>query len=209
MKNYETVRVHPIFKRAMSYAEHFAGNLKNLGDSLGRDCFVEALDISATSRKGFSKRYKNDGMKNEDWFTFGAEVLAPVSGKVTSVYVNPITNTPGSYEQSKPSSITICREDGKNILLAHIQDPLLKEGEKVKEGQVIAYGGNNGPSRLPHVHIGAWKGEDCFQIEFDLYKMGELVKEVGEVFYVTGFTEQEYKEFMMKASNKDNVKEKS
>lgn len=205
MKSYESIRVYPIFNRAMAYVEHFGGNLTNPGDSLGRDCCVEALDMFATDRKGFLRQYKNEGLKNEDWYTFGAEVLAPISGKVTSVYINPVTNTPGSFNQtkaSKASSITISREDGINVLLAHIQDPLVKEGEEVKEGQVIAYGGNNGWSRSPHVHIGAWKGEECYQVEFDLYKMGDLVREVGEIFYVTGFTEEEYKEMMMKSSNK-------
>lgn len=199
MKNYERVKIYPIFNRAMSYLEHFAGNLSSLGDSLGRDCCVEAFDIFATDRT--LSKYKNDGSKNEDWYTFGAEVLAPISGTVTNVYINPVTNTPGSFEPSKASSITIAREDGVNVILAHIQNPLIKEGQEVKEGEVIAYGGNNGSSRSPHVHIGAWKGDEPLQIEFDLYKMGEIVKEVGEMFYVLGVTEEEYKEFMMKKSN--------
>lgn len=200
MKNYDRVRVYPIFKRVMTYGEHFAGNLISLGDSLGRDCCVEALDMFATDRKGILRKYKNHGSKNEDWYTFGAEVLAPISGMVTNVYINPVTNTPGSFEHSKASSITIAREDGVNVILAHIQNPLIKEGQEVKEGQIIAYGGNNGSSRSPHIHIGAWKGDEPLQVEFDLYKMGELVKEVGEIFYVLGVTEEEYEE-LMKNSN--------
>lgn len=206
MKNYGMVRIHPIFKRAMSYVEHYVGNLPSLGDSMGRDCQVIALDISDNQTEGFVRHYRKDGSKNEDWYTFGAEVLSPINGIVTKIHINPNSNTPGSFIPSQTSSITLAREDGVNIFLGHIQDPLVKEGDIVKEGQVIAYGGNNGYSRHPHVHIGAWKGEDCLQIEFDLEKMGELVKEVGELFYVTGITEEEFKEIKEKAANSCKTK---
>ena len=35
-------------------------------------------------------------------------------------------------------------------------------------GQVVARVGNNGYGRSPHIHIGAWKGENPYQIRWDL-----------------------------------------
>ncbi|QSX06653.1 M23 family metallopeptidase [Sedimentibacter sp. zth1] len=198
IRDYESVRLFPVFKRAMTYVEHFAGNLVNLGDALGRDCNIIAFDICSTQTVGCLKAYRNDGTKNEDWYTYNAEVLSPTKGVVKEIYENPNTNTPGSFTPGRASSVTIEREDGVNIFIAHVKDILVKEGDEVNEGDVIAYGGNNGCSRSPHIHVGAWKGEESLQVEFDLYNMGKIVEEVGESYFLTGYTEEEIKELMKK-----------
>lgn len=59
------------------------------GDALGRDCMVAAF---LPDRLGFMRLYKSDGAKNEDWFSWNAEVYAPISGKIITVYINEITN---------------------------------------------------------------------------------------------------------------------
>lgn len=204
MKDYKSVRIYPIFKRAMYYNDHYDGNVPSLWDTMGRDCHIASFDAFANQTSGFMKLYRNDGSKNEDWYTFDAEVLSPIDGKVTRIYINPNSNNPGYFIPSEASSITITREDGVNIVLAYIKDPLVKEGDEVKEGQVIAYAGNNGCSRSPHVHIGGWKDDEPLQIEFDLYKMGELVREVGEIFYVTGMTEEEFLKINENLVREDN-----
>ncbi len=187
----KSIKVHPIFSRSMSYSEHYAGNLMHMGDSLGRDCTVMSLEVQETGISKFMKAYKNDGSRNEDWFTYESEVLSPVDGKVIEVYVNPVENNPGELRECRSTSITIENDDGIRINLVHVRDIKVEIEDLVVEGQVIALGANNGWSKAPHVHIGAWKNDECYQVEFDLEKMGSIVAEVGECFYFTGYTKEE------------------
>ena len=75
------------------------------------------------------------------------------------------------------SMIALVRDDGVHFVLAHVTDIRVKVDDKVQGGQVIALVGNNGMSRHPHIHIGAWQGEQPLQIRFDLAAMGELLKD--------------------------------
>ena len=49
--------------------------------------------------------------------------------------------------------------DGYTILYAHLKKSLVKKGETVQQGQVIAKTGNTGLSTGPHLHYSIWKGE--------------------------------------------------
>ena len=53
------------------------------------------------------------------------------------------------------------------------------DGCMCTSGQVVAKVGNNGYSRHPHIHIGAWKGNEPLQIRFDLRAMGKQYRELG------------------------------
>ena len=62
-------------------------------------------------------------------------------------------------------------------------DLSVKEGDTVKAGDIVAKVGNNGFSRNPHIHVGAWKGNTPLQIRFDLKTMGIQLKNLGEEMY--------------------------
>ncbi|RCW42433.1 M23 family metallopeptidase [Paenibacillus prosopidis] len=62
-------------------------------------------------------------------------------------------------------------------------DLSVKEGDNVKAGDIVAKVGNNGYSRHPHIHVGAWKGNIPLQIRFDLKSMGSQLKNLGEEMY--------------------------
>lgn len=47
MKDYKTVSVYPIFKRAMYYSDHYVGNVHTLGDAMGRDCYIASFNAFA------------------------------------------------------------------------------------------------------------------------------------------------------------------
>ena len=68
------------------------------------------------------------------------------------------------------------RDDGVFFLLAHVAALRVKVGDNVTSGQAIARVGNNGYSRQPHIHIGAWKGNEAVQIRFDQAAMGRLLE---------------------------------
>lgn len=187
----ERIELYPVFNRYTVYNDHYDGELQYLGDALGRDCMIASFLPEKTD---FLRLYKGDGSKNEDWFSWNAEVHAPISGKVVSVYINDVTNMPGHMNPSQASSIIIEAEDATVITLAHIQNPLVSEGDVVKEGQILAYVGNNGFARNPHIHIGAQRNGKPLMIGFDAEKVGEVRDITEECYWIMGISNAEYME---------------
>jgi hypothetical protein len=163
----EAVVVHPPVADPFTCSEHPLGQLDYLGDALGTDCTVIQLDA------GVSRPYKGDGSKNEDWHGWNLPLLAPFDGAVESVRINEVTNKPGTMGKPPASAITFLRADGVRVVYAHVQAVDVKAGDHVKAGQ-LARIGNNGMSRNPHVHIGAWRDKTPLQIRFDLAAMGKV-----------------------------------
>jgi hypothetical protein len=162
------VVAHPPFKSPFKCSEHAKGELTGLGDELGQDCVVESF-VEDEGRL-WTRPYKTNGRENEDWFGWNQHILSPCACKVTQIQRNPITNKPGIVGKSPASLMILRRDDGVHFLLAHIQNELVKVGDAVTYGQPVAKVGNNGFSRIPHVHIGAWKGQTPLQIRWDLTK---------------------------------------
>lgn len=160
---------HPLFREAYSCSEHAAAELPYLGDDLGQDCVVQQL-VEKDDR-AFMRPYATDGLSNEDWYGWNKAVLSPCDCSVVTVEMNPVTNDPGKTGKPPASSIELKTADGVSVVLAHIQRPVVKKGDSIKAGQVIASVGNNGYSRAPHIHIGAWLGHDALQIRWDQRKI--------------------------------------
>lgn len=173
----EFVVIHPVFNHIFLYSDHPEGQLQGLGDALGVDCVLHKFI------DGWLRPHAGDGMRNEDWYGWGAEVLAPFDGIVESVYINPVTNEPGKVNPGRASSIRFVREDGVRVTYAHVMNIRVAVGEQVTAGQAVAEVGNNGYSRHPHIHIGAWREDTPLQIRFDLRAMGEKFRELGERGY--------------------------
>ena len=169
----EALLVHPPAAGMFECGDHSAEESLGLGDALGTDCSVVDSIAPPGKPRGFLRPFRTDGLRNEDWFGWGAEILAPFDGKVIKVYINAIDNRPGTLGKSPASSIVFERSDGMRVLYAHIMAPSVKVGDIVKAGMPVAKMGNNGPSWSPHVHIGAWMGEMPLQIRFDQIAMGE------------------------------------
>ncbi|MEO1029635.1 MAG: M23 family metallopeptidase [Pseudomonadota bacterium] len=175
----ESVRIHPVFPDAFACQNHWEGQLKYTGDALGTDCFVTEL-VEDEKGRAFSRSFRRDGLRNEDWFSWEQPVLAPFSGKILKVNVNPKTNQPGELGAPPASFIVFQRADGVHVLLAHVKDISVAEGDAVDIGQQVARVGNNGYGRNPHIHIGAWNSDGApLQIQMDLRAQGKLF-ETGE-----------------------------
>jgi hypothetical protein len=166
---------HPIFSEPFVCGQHWLGNLKGPGDALGSDCYIQEMVTESDAR--WMRAYKGNGRDNADWFGWGKEVLSPCECEVVRVYENPVVNRPGVLGKSPASSIGLRRADGVQFMLAHIAGPRVKVGDRVAAGQSIAFVGNNGMSLHPHIHLGAWNGDEPLQIRFDLAAMGELLKD--------------------------------
>lgn len=167
----EQVEIGPLFAGSFICSQHPEGQLPYAGDALGSDCLVQGgLD----GEQGFARLYRTDGSRNEDWYGWGADVLAPFDGIVERVHVNEVVNRPGTLGQPPASMIIFARADGMKVLYAHVSDIAVAAGDRVTAGQVVAKVGNNGFSRSPHIHVGAFRGEQPLQIRWDLRAMGRV-----------------------------------
>jgi hypothetical protein len=167
------VAVHPIFSQSFTCSEHWEGNLKSLGDALGSDCVVERM-VEESGRR-WMRPHAGNGIRNEDWFGWSADVLSPCNCKVVRIIENSVVNQPGVLGKPPATALFLARDDGINIVLAHVSEIRVNVGDRVDAGQVVAQVGNNGMSRHPHIHIGAWRGNEALQIRFDLRSMGKLL----------------------------------
>jgi Peptidase family M23 len=166
------VLAQPVFDQVYSCTEHWQGNLKGLGDELGTDCSIQEL-VPINGRM-WLRAYRGNGRKNSDWYGWGKNVLSPCTCEVTKINGNPGVNQPGITGKPPASFLVLKREDGVFFLLAHVAKVRVKLGDQLQSGQVIAQVGNNGYARQPHIHIGAWRGEEPLQIRFDQASMGKL-----------------------------------
>jgi murein DD-endopeptidase MepM/ murein hydrolase activator NlpD len=171
----EEVLLHPLFAADYACSEHFEGQLPYLGDALGSDCMVQG-GLTGDESSGYSRAYRTDGRRNEDWYGWREPVLAPIDGKIERLNINPVVNEPGKMGTPPASFIIIAREDGTHVIVAHIAEPVVKVGDSVRAGQRIAVVGNNGFARAPHIHIGAWRDKTPLQVRFDLRAMAALRK---------------------------------
>ena len=77
----------------------------------------------------------------------GTEVVAVKSGRVTEVRISATYGKLLRFETT----------DGYTILYAHLSEILVGQGEKIKQGQVVAKSGNTGLSTGPHLHYGIYR----------------------------------------------------
>jgi murein DD-endopeptidase MepM/ murein hydrolase activator NlpD len=128
-----------------------------------------AWDLAAVSEEGrtgtpgFDKSHRND-----ESATFGRPVTSPVAGTVASV-VDGVDDNDAQKEFPRRSLIESVRAPrwifgnhivldagrGVFVLVAHLQKDsiVVKAGDAVRVGDVIARAGNSGNTMLPHVHV--------------------------------------------------------
>jgi len=114
--------------------------------------------------------YDGDGSKNEQFYAYGAEVLAVADGTVVSIQDGKPETTPNVAMVPKTKSDfggnQIFLEIAPNIFAVyeHLQPGSLrvKVGDTVKVGAPLAKIGNTGPSLGPHLHFGLLNRPDIF-----------------------------------------------
>jgi len=114
-----------------------------------------AFDILKADAK--SKMYKGDGSKNENYYAFGQEIIAPAEGVVTYAVDGVHDNKPGEMNRMfVPGNLVIIKHaEGEYSLFAHFKQNSIrvKVGDKVTKGQIIGLCGNSGNSSEPHLHF--------------------------------------------------------
>jgi len=113
-----------------------------------------AFDIVGVDEK--NETHRGDGSKNEDYFCFGREILAPADGVVVEAIDGVRDNTPGSMNSYclVGNCVVIEHRTNEFSVLAHFQrgSVAVKAGDQVKRGQLLGKCGNSGNSSEPHLH---------------------------------------------------------
>src|SRR4029079_12590680 len=113
-----------------------------------------ALDLLGIGADGKTKR--GDGTRNEDYYAFNRDVLAPADGTVIEVVDGVRDNPPGSLNSySAVGNCVLIQHRGDEVsVLAHFQrgSIVVKAGDSVKRGQLLGKCGNSGNSSEPHLH---------------------------------------------------------
>jgi Peptidase family M23 len=132
--------------------------------------------------------HEGDGTTNEQFFGFGADVLAVADGTVVFTHDGEPEQIPGdAIPATKLSQIggnKVILQIAPKVFAAyeHLQPDSLtvKVGDKVKAGAVLAKLGNTGPSTGPHLHFGLLDRPDvatgrALPFVFDRYTLAGTV----------------------------------
>ncbi|WP_375561627.1 peptidoglycan DD-metalloendopeptidase family protein [Bernardetia sp. OM2101] len=103
------------------------------------------------------KSYKTDGQKNEDYYAFGKEIFAPCDGEVVLSVDGVKDNKIGKMNTMfVPGNTVIIKTiNNEYLIFAHFKQNSIKvkEGQKVKQGELLGLCGNSGNSSEPHLHF--------------------------------------------------------
>jgi murein DD-endopeptidase MepM/ murein hydrolase activator NlpD len=140
----------------------WGGDSKELNYHVESEAQKNAFDIVIKNDKGNS--YKTDGITNEDYYAFGKELLAPCDGEIVLVVDGVKDNIPGvSNPIYVPGNTVIVKtKNNEYLFFAHFKQYsiVVKQGQKVMQGQLLGLCGNSGNSSEPHVHFHIQNVED-------------------------------------------------
>lgn len=121
-----------------------------------------AFDFIITNSQG--KSYKNDGKTNEDFYAFGKQLIAPTDGEVVLVVDGIKDNKPGTPNPLyvPGNTVIIKAKNNEYLFFAHFKQNsiVVKQGQIVKQGEVLGLCGNSGNSTEPHIHFHIQNVED-------------------------------------------------
>lgn len=116
---------------------------------------VYALDLNKTDAKG--KLSKGRGKRLEDYYAWDAPFYAVAPGTVTEVREGFPDNEVGKIgdRAEKHNGVSIDHGEGEYSWYVHAKKGSIKvkQGDVVKQGQLLGTVGNSGGSAIPHLHF--------------------------------------------------------
>ena len=107
-------------------------------------------------RKKDGATHSGAGKRNEDYYCFDREIVAPGAGVVRHVENAVEDNVPGKMnpQQAYGNHVVLDHGNGEISVLCHFRKGtvVVKEGQKVPSGTVLGRCGSSGNSSEPHLH---------------------------------------------------------
>ncbi|WP_338358694.1 peptidoglycan DD-metalloendopeptidase family protein [Yeosuana marina] len=140
----------------------WGGDTKELNYHVIDEAQKNAFDFVITNQLG--KSYKNEGETNEDFYAFGKQLISPTDGEVVLVVDGIKDNKPGIPNPLyvPGNTVIIKTENNEYLFFAHfkLHSIFVKQGQMVKQGDVLGSCGNSGNSTEPHLHFHIQNVED-------------------------------------------------
>ena len=133
----------------------WGGDTKELNYHVVDQAQKNAFDFLITDEKGNS--YKTIGQTNDDYYVFGKKIIAPAAGEVVLVVEGIKDNTPGEMNPIyvPGNTVIIKTANDEYLFFAHFKQHSIKvkQGQQVKQGELLGLCGNSGNSTEPHLHF--------------------------------------------------------
>jgi len=133
----------------------WGGDTKELNYHVISQAEKNAFDFVIKDEKGNS--FKTDGQTNEDYYAFGKEMIAPSAGEIVLVVDGVKDNTPGEMNPVYVPGNTVIIKTANNeyLFFAHFKQNSIrvKQGQVVKQEEILGLCGNSGNSSEPHLHF--------------------------------------------------------
>ncbi|HEY6436115.1 MAG TPA: peptidoglycan DD-metalloendopeptidase family protein, partial [Ignavibacteriaceae bacterium] len=140
----------------------WGGDTKELNYHVEHQAQKNAFDIMITDNKGST--FKTDGKTNEDYYAFGKELFAPCDGEIVLAVDGIKDNKPGELNPNYVPGNTVIIKTANNefLFFAHFKQNSIrvKQGQKVKQGELLGLCGNSGNSSETHLHFHIQNTED-------------------------------------------------
>ena len=140
----------------------WGGDTKELNYHVESVAQKNAFDILIFDKNGST--HKGSGQSNEDFYAFGKEIFAPCDGEVVLVVDGIKDNPPGTTNPIyiPGNTVIIKATNGEYAFLAHFKQHsiVVKQGQKIKSGDLLGQCGNSGNSTEPHIHFHLQNVED-------------------------------------------------
>lgn len=140
----------------------WGGDTKELNYHVENEAQKNAFDLVITDSTG--KSYKTHGKQNDDYYAFGKELIAPCDAEVVLVVDGIKDNKPGTLNPIYIPGNTVILKTINNeyLFFAHFKQNSIqvKQGQNIKQGQLLGLCGNSGNSSEPHLHFHIQNVED-------------------------------------------------
>jgi murein DD-endopeptidase MepM/ murein hydrolase activator NlpD len=167
----------------------WGGDTKEQNYHLESEAQKNAFDIVITDKNG--KSFKTDGKTNEDYYAFGKDLIAPCDAEVVLSVDGVKDNIPGELNPIYvPGNTVILKtENNEFLFFAHFKQNsiVVKQGQKVKQGELLGLCGNSGNSSEAHLHFHIQNIEDMNKATgaksyfSEIFVNGELNKDYSPI----------------------------
>jgi hypothetical protein len=115
-----------------------------------------AYDFLILDQSRSGRSFRATGDNNADYFCFDLPIYAPADGVVVRTENELPDNSPGEMNAKAPLGNFVILDHGRGefSFLAHFKrgTVAVRDGERVRSGQLLAHCGNSGNSSEPHLH---------------------------------------------------------